>query len=113
MKFVDNTDMVCDPSVLTFGVHKGTSIYDVPDDYVLFLHYKFNKDSKWWRLADAEYTRRKLSPETVAISFGKYTGFMIADLPDDYLKWCVLALEKSPLYPLFTETAEDRGLDLG
>ena len=54
------------------------------------LKIKQNKSSnaRMWnqRLSSTEYTQRR-------VTFGKYTNWMIKDLPDDYVKWGVLNLD--------------------
>jgi len=105
MRFTNEADDK-DINVLTFGKHKGETIQEVPDDYILFMCHNFEKDSFWSKAAEQELKCRELNSSTVAISFGKHEGTLISDLPDEYLAWCVMNLDDNPIYFLIMDEVE-------
>jgi uncharacterized protein (DUF3820 family) len=98
-------------SELPFGKYKGQTIAQVPDEYILFICSTFDP-GYWLTAAEQEYKKRRLSPQTVALSFGKHAGTLICDLDDHYLSWAMLNLQDNPVYVLIKEEADERGLDL-
>lgn len=79
---------------LSFGRHEGKRLEDIPVEYLLWLRRAMKEESIVSEAAYDELLRRGLfSPQDVngpaRLSFGKYAGWKLSDVPLFYLRWLV------------------------